>query len=297
MKSKTIIVEKALKSLAFRTRKLKGLSNFLNIWGHNLTRKYIDSCLKQMNFSGAQVQKNYEKIIWFAWLQGIDNAPELVQKCYQSIISNMPSSYEIKIITLLNFQEYTDINPLLIKKYQTGKISNTQFSDILRFNLLKNHGGIWIDSTVFIAKKIQIPDKLDDKIYTVKRKVASNVYVSKGLWAGNFIGGGAFDFYCFMDQAFSFWITNDFTNYFFLIDYLIDYAYRNNIGHIKDYLFELDYNNENYNLLLPMLNERYDESSYFALLKENFAFKLSNKKKLDDNKDTYYSKIVKRALN
>jgi hypothetical protein len=45
-----------------------------------------------------------------------------------------------------------------------GKMTVTHFSDILRFNLLKNNGGLWLDATIFVNKPI--PEKYFTPIFT-----------------------------------------------------------------------------------------------------------------------------------
>lgn len=50
---------------------------------------------------------------------------------------------------------------LILEDYEQGKISVQSFSDVLRFNLLKNHGGMWIDATIFFFEKFDLIRKLD----------------------------------------------------------------------------------------------------------------------------------------
>ena len=91
--------------------------------------------------------------IWFCWLQGIDNAPELVKKCYQSLVKNL-IGYEIVVINAENLHQYVDIPEIIIQKWKKKVISNTHFSDILRIALLAKWGGVWVDSTVLCTGKM-----------------------------------------------------------------------------------------------------------------------------------------------
>ncbi len=56
-----------------------------------------------------------------------------------------------KIITLdqYNISDYISLPGYIIDKHNRGIISHTHFSDIIRAELLIQHGGTWIDSTVF----------------------------------------------------------------------------------------------------------------------------------------------------
>lgn len=88
--------------------------------------------------------------VWVSWMQGLDKAPALVQKCYQSLQNNLKDR-EIILITSDNLREYTDMPSWIMEKYEKGLITHTHFSDLLRLELLCKHGGTWIDSTVFCS--------------------------------------------------------------------------------------------------------------------------------------------------
>lgn len=49
---------------------------------------------------------------------------------------------------LENFNRYASFPQYIVDKVNAKKISATHFSDLLRLELLINHGGIWIDSAV-----------------------------------------------------------------------------------------------------------------------------------------------------
>lgn len=88
--------------------------------------------------------------IWICWMQGIEKAPSIVQKCYQSIQQNIKDR-EIVLITSDNMDQYTQFPEYILEKYHKGIISHTHFSDLLRLELLTRWGGTWIDATVFCS--------------------------------------------------------------------------------------------------------------------------------------------------
>lgn len=90
------------------------------------------------------------KKIWFAWMQGIENAPEVVKTCLETIKEHNKDC-EVILITKENFKDYTTIPEYILEKYEKGIITHTHFSDILRTNLLYENGGVWIDSTVYMT--------------------------------------------------------------------------------------------------------------------------------------------------
>jgi hypothetical protein len=55
---------------------------------------------------------------------------------------------KIIVITADNFSNYVSFPEYILKKWHSGIITNTHFSDLLRLELLLSYGGIWIDATV-----------------------------------------------------------------------------------------------------------------------------------------------------
>ena len=89
------------------------------------------------------------KKLWIFWDQGWDNAPPLIKKCRDSWIGKNPD-WEVIALDALSVPEYVDIG-----KYSFLKEKYIQaYSDILRINLLKEHGGVWIDATVYCGKPL-----------------------------------------------------------------------------------------------------------------------------------------------
>ena len=105
------------------------------------------------NFSPTEEKREYSKTIWTTWLQGIDQAPEIVQKCYKSIKDNS-QGFDVVLLTDENFSEYVDIPDFMLEKYKSGIISKAHFSDVLRTYLMVQKGGIWLDSTALLTEKI-----------------------------------------------------------------------------------------------------------------------------------------------
>lgn len=86
--------------------------------------------------------------VWWCWLQGEENAPDLNKACLKSLREHLKDK-EIIVITEKNYRKYVDFPEYIIKKYNDGIISRTHFSDLLRLELLIKYGGTWIDSSVF----------------------------------------------------------------------------------------------------------------------------------------------------
>jgi glycosyltransferase involved in cell wall biosynthesis len=103
-----------------------------------------------------------ERSVFVFWWDGFENAPLIVKKCLKSVKETF-EGYNVIEITSSNYEFYTDIDSVIKSDVLTGKISIQTFSDILRFNILKNNGGVWIDSTIYFAEKYDICDRLHKK--------------------------------------------------------------------------------------------------------------------------------------
>ena len=99
---------------------------------------------------GKAFPRNRSNKIWFCWLQGLENAPVLVKKCYQSLEENLTDK-EIIVLTEENYREYVRFPEYIQKKIDSGIITRTHMSDLLRLELLIQYGGTWIDATVFCS--------------------------------------------------------------------------------------------------------------------------------------------------
>lgn len=99
-----------------------------------------------------KVEQNHPQIVWTIWLQGMDQAPDIVKKCYESMCRNLEDR-EIIVITENNFEQYVKFPEYIMEKYRKGIISKVHFADLLRIELLANHGGTWMDGTVFLSDK------------------------------------------------------------------------------------------------------------------------------------------------
>lgn len=88
------------------------------------------------------------RTFWWCWLQGIENAPPICKICLESLNRHYPD-YAINIVSFKDINNGIVTFPKhIVDKFNAGKISPTQMSDILRLELLINYGGIWIDSCV-----------------------------------------------------------------------------------------------------------------------------------------------------
>jgi len=91
-------------------------------------------------------KEDHPKIIWWCWLQGLDEAPQIVKACFNSL--KQLTGYRLVVIDNLNWREYVELPGNIVKRWEKKQIPPALFSDLLRLELLIKYGGTWIDSTV-----------------------------------------------------------------------------------------------------------------------------------------------------
>lgn len=111
-----------------------------------LENKYQELVPKECGGFSESVSKK----VWFCWLQGMDNAPDLVKACHHAVCQYLPER-EIVLIDEENYHNYVEMPEFIVEKRKKGIIPAALFSDLLRLELLIKYGGTWIDSTVLMT--------------------------------------------------------------------------------------------------------------------------------------------------
>ena len=143
--------------------------------------------------------------------------------------------FQYTIITKDNWKQYMKLPKHITEKVENGKITLTHFSDIIRAELLKQYGGVWIDATVFCNKRIELEPV--SKIYTAKCSPTPKS-LTLGRWSGFLIGDKkGSKLFSFMSEAFDqYWKKYDSLVAYLLIDYIIAIAHK----HFPDIRAEYD---------------------------------------------------------
>lgn len=251
---------------------------------HDLVQAYADGTASDLIDSRPlDVDFHGRTPVWILWLQGIENAPKLVQICVKSIERNIPSDKaEIRIITMDNLGQYVNLPDWVVKKFGEGKIALTHLSDIIRFGLLYRYGGMWMDSTYFMTEPFDESIWEPDVFYTPRmRKPKWRADVTQGRWSGNLMKGSAGDvIFRFMLNAFYwYWnIENQQIDYY-LIDYIMNLAYEN-LTSVRQHIDACPYTQEHILDLQPLMNRVYKPDKWNELTSDTNVFKLSYKKEL-----------------
>ncbi len=159
------ITDGILMKTKYRQERLSFLYNVMIAQKHRMIlykrykKKYLKQCTKDLYWEKLDKKSN-ANTVWIMWMQGIENAPEIVQTCVESIKKNVKGK-EIIILDKNNISEYVDIPQFIVDKWEKGIIGNAHFSDIVRLEVLIKYGGYWMDSTILCtdASMLEIIDK------------------------------------------------------------------------------------------------------------------------------------------
>ena len=240
----------------------------------NIEKKYKNYHF-QKNCDDTMIKKNLGKSpIWFMWLQGIDEAPELVKNNYD-ILSKICGANDIKLVSLKNLDQYIELPEFIIEKWNKGIISNTHLSDLIRLELLNRYGGIWIDSTVMPTCD-KIPDYLTESDFFVPQilkpgRDGKAIYISSWLMAGkknNVVIRNT------LDILYEYWKNNDFLMDYFLVHHFLELMIKNEYD--DKAITPID-NGQMHSVLISITKKNMDVESTVNQMKFSDFQKLSNK--------------------
>lgn len=235
------------------------------------------------------------KIIWFCWLQGINEAPVIVKACYNSLERHLVQGYEIKVIDSENWKEYVEMPEYIVSKWEKKRIPAALFSDLLRLELLIKYGGTWIDSTVLCTGFNETHNDngkyLDTDLFLFQYTKQGSIPMSISNW---FITACTNNEVLMMlrDMLYAYWKDYDCT-----LDYYIFHLFFSMLS--KEYAEEMlamPYGRSQNSLnLLHHWSEKFDQEKWDKLTTKvsfhKLAFRISDKVK--NNKDDYYNYILK----
>ena len=187
-------------------------------WAKQHLQKYIDIALnKNLEFpSGAEK----EHIFWQYWHQGKENAPLLMQKCFESVEKYHPEQKRI-VLSYKDIADYVEIPSKYYDLVNSGKMSVTFFSDVLRTYLLTQYqGGTWIDSTIYLTDRI--PDSILNSKFFVFQKNPQIDWLENKMSSFFIHTQGVSQIITLMKEVFrEYWDENDFLINYFLIEHLV----------------------------------------------------------------------------
>ena len=207
--------------------------------------------------------------IWICWWQGIDNAPEIVKACVNTIKRNA-GEYEVIVITDDNYKNYVQFPDWLEEKRKKGIISRTIYY-------------------------MKMP------LWSIKRPDYLHCSIASGYFANYSLG-------CDYKHRYVYAVVRDFLynywkHYDRLIDYLLtDYAIVLSQKHVKkvaEAFEQIKPNNKYCDELYKVLGQPYNEELWKKICKDTVLYKLTWKQsfaKEVDGKPTFYGMMIDGKL-
>lgn len=228
--------------------------------------------------------------VWVLWMQGIENAPEVVKVCIDTIRRSCGKGELLFVLDKKTIGDYIELPNYIIKKYEEGIIDDTHLSDIIRLRLLNVYGGIWIDSTVFVSAST-FPNYLRSGEFVMvplvyesyEPKIATNWLMASQC--GNKM------LLCVEALLNSYWQEES-----ELLDYHIFHIFTTLVANTfpKEWHFRPNIVKDAAELLAKELNEKYDSERYEQITKMSDFHKLSYKHKEvfeDRGVDTFWNHL------
>ena len=217
------------------------------------------------------------KRIWVMWWQGFDHAPALVKKCVK-ILEEKSTGYTITLLDKDNYKDYIEIPHYITEKFEQGKISIANYSDVIRMALLYQYGGFWIDSTVLLLDGWD-KNYANLPFFSIKNHLTYiDGAVSKFRFATFFMYSKKHNTYFLLirDFLYEYWKKHSQTIDYMLIDYIMLLICHHN-REFKEMLDQVPYTNENVHTLRNHMGEAYSPQRFAELTKDTQIFKLTYK--------------------
>lgn len=225
--------------------------------------------------------------IWVFWWQGEEKAPVIVQRCIASIRKNA-GGHPVQVVDQSNYSQFVSIPAHIEEKRERGIISLTHFSDYLRMALLAEHGGLWLDATIYVTG--DLGQAFRDPIFTVRNPGKDDENISSWKWSVFGISGNRKNIlFCLVRDLLNlYWINNNRLIDYYIFDYMVRLVY-DNCEIIRDSIDSIPSNNPNLYFYQKQFNEKAD---YQHLPSNTWLYKLSWKgqylTQIEDGTETVY---------
>lgn len=233
------------------------------------------------------------RVIWVCWLQGEENAPDLVKRCIASMRQHA-GGYEVRVVTNENLRSYVTIPDYITHALKKRRMQFATYSDYIRMALLAKHGGIWIDATVLLTAPVP-EELLSSPLFVFQNSPVATSPLFGSSWfivskANNEIVQQAkYLFECY-------WQREKKLCHYYLFHMLLTLVFQYNEANVRC-LREMPYiSNAEVHLLQRELFEPYDAQRFNEICRRAFCHKLTYKtrnKALLQREDTNYQYILK----
>ena len=249
--------------------------------------------------------REFPKIIWTMWQQGEAQMPETVKASVKTIKDFAKrNGCEFHLLTDKNLEHFVNIPKDITEKYKKKELSAAHYSDIVRFSLLYQYGGIWMDATLFVSP-YAIVEMFEGEFFSLKHPPLDTNKMERTIcdykWSGFFLagqkGGSHFkhirDLYIYYVRKYPIFI------HYLIMDYFIfsEYASNPEFRLLVDKLPVLE-TAEKMWFLREHADKLFDENEWEEVLKTTPIMKTTykiNEKELIPN--SYLYKLYQGELN
>lgn len=289
------------RSIKIRLRFVFRIKN-KNVYTEYLKCREYDKLFKKYNYLISQgvddsLPRKRGRKIWICWLQGLENAPDLVKSCVNSI-NQMKSDYEIVLLTSSNIKQYIELPGFIEEKREKGIIPFAQYTDILRTALLCKYGGGWIDSSVLCTAN-ELPQYIEDAPLFVYRQMDLYSY-NKDLTpivASNWLMFSESNnpiMLLTLKLLYKYWEEHNKLTHYFIYHLFFSMATRR---YPKIWNEVPVFNNHSPHTMQQELSRKYNKRRWLNLVSMSAFHKLNRRLDFSNDSESLYSYIVSRYSN
>lgn len=285
-----------LKKIVRYTKKItrKWFSNYIEIETQKKLRNHIlkryDNIINNYKYSTKPKAVFGSYKIWFMWWQGEEYMPDVIKINYKSLLKNQNGN-EVIFISKDSYHAYVEIPEFILEKQRNNELSVTHLSDIIRVSLLADHGGLWLDASVYVNNLLPVEFKYP--YWTTKWKLSSHEKTLYPLWVGFWsissipklditqcIGVWYSSpnnpiFLCLKEFWFSYLKQENKVVYYWLTELFLIGCMYDRIPSVKSQVDDVPLNNSNIFKIRQHINNPYDANLFQEMTQDTFLFYLS----------------------
>lgn len=242
--------------------------------------------------SKLMLKRNFEcdNAAFTMWLQGNDDMPAVVQACLTSMGR---LGRKVIVLTEKNLNDYIYLPDYVWEKYKNGKMTKAHLADIVSVSALAMYGGVWIDSTVYVAGTVPEDMIKSFFVFTQTSKIREGC-----LWAKWWIAAPAYHEMILeqMSYLLGYWKHEDVAMNYDIFDIFLKKIIDNNSQYrrmIED--LPTGFMDQTH-LLLKNYDCEYDEEKWEQMKRLSSVFKCSYKVKGLSSYRSFYCKLCNGEL-
>ena len=194
--------------------------------------------IDELNSEKKEGSEEFPKIIWTMWQQGEAQMPETVKASMKTIKDFAErNGCDFHLLTNENLEHFVNIPKDITDKYKNNELTAAHYSDIIRFTLLHQYGGIWMDATLFISPYATV-EMFEGDFFSLNHPQTYPEQMERTIgdfkWSGFFLagqkGGNHFkhirDLYIYYVRKYPIFIHYLMMDYFILSEYTLNPEFR-----------------------------------------------------------------------